>query len=122
MFYDEPVNTATWKTWRETLGMTAQQVAEELGVNLRTAQRWEATNDPPAFAVEWLDGYRLAMLDRIRTVVQDKGPVRLVRYRTEASARAAGEPLPLSMHAALIGLTAAALEESRREYVIDWDV
>ena len=73
------VNTATWKTLRETLGMTAQQVSDALGVNLRTAQRWEGSNDPPASAAEWIEGIRREYGRRIDAMVEDTrqqdGPV-----------------------------------------------
>lgn len=120
----EGVNTATWKTLRETLGMTAQQVSDELGVNLRTAQRWEGRNDPPAFAAEWIEGIWREYGRRIDAMVEDArqqdGPVKLRRYRTSEQARAAGEALPVEMHAALVGLALEALRGEGIDAAVDW--
>lgn len=118
------VNTATWKTLRETLGMTAQQVSDALGVNLRTAQRWEGSNDPPAFAVEWIERIWREYGRRIDAMVEDArqqgGPVTLRRYRTSELAQAAGEALPVEMHAALVGLALEALRGEGIDATVDW--
>lgn len=118
------VNTATWKTLRETLGMTAQQVSDALGVNLRTAQRWEGSNDPPASAAEWIEGIRREYGRRIDAMVEDArqqgGPVILRRYRTSEQARAAGEALPVEMHAALVGLALEVLRGEGIDATVDW--
>ncbi|MFC2623733.1 MAG: helix-turn-helix domain-containing protein [Propionibacterium acidifaciens] len=120
----EDVNSATWKTLRETLGMTAQQIADALGVNLRTAQRWEGRNDPPAFAAEWIEGIWREYGRRIDVIVegarQQDGPVILRRYRTSAQAQAAGEALPVEMHAALVGLALEALRGEGIDATVDW--
>ena len=102
------MSCAQFKTLRESLGVTTQWVADAVQVNLRTAQRWEATLTPPDDAVmlleHWLAVFHRQMgtlLDELRTFEDEHGypdTLEMVRYRTLQSAQRAGNDWPEEMH------------------------
>lgn len=114
------MSPAELKTLRESLGLTAQWLADAVGVRLRTVQYWEAGRQKaPADVAELLRGmderYERASTEAVR-LVQDRmvamgGPPEVVdlwRYR-KAEDLWADRPdmhgLPVTSHAALLART-----------------
>ena len=50
------MESSEFRVLRIALGLSAQDVANACYVNVRTAQRWETVNKPPADAAEWISG------------------------------------------------------------------
>lgn len=48
------MESSKFRVMRIALGLSAQDVANACDVNVRTAQRWETVNKPPADAAEWI--------------------------------------------------------------------
>lgn len=120
-----------YKVLRKTLGMTSEWVAKQCGVNLRTAQRWEASITPPRDAIEllefWAKRFRqyLEMVERnLNTLTEEHGEpraVNLTRYRTDESLRVAHPGAWInSMHDAAIGHIALSLQERYTINIVDW--
>lgn len=107
---------AELRTLRDSLGLSAEQVAQLAGVRGRTVQRWEVDEWPVpqdvAGALQRLDAQLeqavLAAVDGLQAAQADAGAptdVVLVRYRTEADLaryRPDMAALPASVHGALI--------------------
>lgn len=82
---------ADFRAMRETLGLTRQDVADAMGVSLRSVKRWEdpAEENPPSQAAwEWLhdlDEMRMKMIQQALYAVEQSGAgtVRLTYYRTQ---------------------------------------
>ncbi len=107
---------AEFKTIRESLGLTAQWIADQAGVKLRTAQYWEAGRMAvPEDVAKMLDNID-KMLDStvsqalafIDITAKDHGApseIYLVRYRSDADLwrfRPDMKPLPTTTHAAML--------------------
>lgn len=111
------MSPAELKTIRESLSLTAQWLADHVGVKLRTVQYWEAGRAPvPDDVAELLlqidaqfaeaTRHALAVVDE-QTAKQGQPPetVRLYRYRDDAAlweARPDMRGLPVTAHAALL--------------------
>lgn len=110
------MKAATVRTLRELVGLTCQEVADHAGVNIRTAQRWEAVavddSTIPADVTDWLWGladWINDTADRVVEAVEDQidehgepEAVDLARYVNAASARQAGITVPVGTHSAAI--------------------
>lgn len=111
---------ATFKSLREGLGLTSQDVADQAGVNLRTAQRWESTHEPPSDVQEWVINLterftdtREMVMDAAQEALESVGddtPIMLTRFRTKESyLRAHPDGLPHTVHSALISSLAVEI-------------
>lgn len=122
------MDSAQFKTMRETLGFTSQDVADAMAVNERTARRWEITVAPPDDAVEWVKTEwrktllqvreSLDYLDEMGEQYGESGSVRLTRYVSNGHASRAGIGIPVRRHSAIIGLIAFALSLDGRDFEI----
>lgn len=88
---------------RTSMGLTSQDVADACDVNIRTAQRWETTHQPPLDAGVWLQDKWVRFAGCIDQAMQiaekaeEEGkPISLTNVVT-------GEGLSRSEHTALIG-------------------
>ena len=55
---------------RTSMGLTSQEVANACDVNIRTAQRWETTHQPPLDAGVWLQDRWVQFADYIDQALQ----------------------------------------------------
>lgn len=82
------VTPAELKTLRQSLGLSAADVATAVGASLRTVRYWESLpHEPPADVASYLHGLRdhtLAVIDAIVTENTGQAPVTLLRYATAA--------------------------------------
>ncbi len=113
------MNSAEFKTIRESLGVSIRWFGELMGVKLRAAQYWESTRPPPPAAVQQLLSIDNAMnnivQDDLLTVLKGKSnpedypsEVVLVRYRSDDELwRYIKDikPLPASAHAQILSRT-----------------
>ncbi len=122
---------AELKTLRESLGLSAQWVADQSGVRLRTVQYWEAGRMPVpedvAALLSRIDAqYERAVseaLAAINEAPEKPAEVVLVRYRSDADLwrfRPDMEPLPASSHAALLSRLRRALWTAGVPSVIEY--
>lgn len=122
---------AELKTLRESLGISAQWVADQAGVRLRTVQYWEAGKMPVPEDVAALltridEQYERAVgaaLAALKEAPQQPTEVVLLRYRTDADLwrfRPDMEPLPSSSHAALLSRVRRALWTAGMPSVIEY--
>lgn len=88
---------------RTSMGLTSQDVANACDVNIRTAQRWETTHQPPLDAGVWLQDKWVRFADCIDQALQ-------IAEQAEAEGRpivltdvVTGEGLSRSEHTALMG-------------------
>ena len=89
---------ADFRAMRETLGLTRQDVADAMGVSLRSVKRWEdpAEENPPSEdAWEWLydlDEKRFEAVRQALCAVEQSGAgtVQLTYYRTQSQYDAVG--------------------------------
>lgn len=104
---------AELKTLRESLGLSAQWVADQAGVRLRTVQYWEAGRMPVPDDVANLltsidrqyDQAVAITMESIEEAPDKPADVVLVRYRADADLwrfRPDMQPLPSSSHAMLL--------------------
>ncbi|WP_455233086.1 helix-turn-helix domain-containing protein [Geopseudomonas aromaticivorans] len=135
---------AELKTLRESLGLTAQWVADQAGVRLRTVQYWEAGRAAvPEDVARLIEGVEAkidaAVAQAVEIVEEHRAQhgelppeVLLRRYRSEEYLwrhRPDFQPLPLSAHGALLARVRQALRargipvrityEDEREY-LEW--
>lgn len=113
------MDPALFKTLREALGLTPHKVAQRLGVNIRTAQRWETTNTPTPEAVAFIVQRWATYTARVNQVMdymdkmhEEQGeypPLTMTRYRTDKQAAQAGEDMTAKEHGALLGHMVMAL-------------
>lgn len=82
------MNPAKFHLMRTHLGLTTQDIAESLGVHLRTVQRWESTHNPPEKAAEWITD----KWDRARRDVDD-----VIAFIDEQQAQQNGPPQALDL-------------------------
>lgn len=118
------MNPATFKSLREAIGLSAQDVADLSGVALRTAQRWETSHEPPADAIAGL----LDLVERFNDTldltleaVEDEtgAPVDIVRYVNEASyLRAHPDGLPWRVHSQIVSTAVLLLSGEGREVTV----
>ena len=129
------MSPAELKTIRESLGLTAQWLADRSGVKLRTVQYWEAGRSrvPEDVAelilridAQFTESTRqaLAVVDE-QTAKQGHPPetVRLYRYRDDAAlwaARPDMHGLPVTAHAALLARVRLALLARGQDVVIEY--
>ena len=81
--HDHPRTKAEFRAMRETLGLTHQRLADDLGVKVLSVKRWESPKYPqqaPAYAWELLDMLMAvqdsavqAALDQVRLVADEQG-------------------------------------------------
>lgn len=117
------MTSAELKTLRESLGLTAQWLANNAGVRLRTLQYWESGRVPvPADVADLLVALDLRYtcaaqqaVDVAQQITHEHGKpetVALFRYKDEASLwadRPDMQGLPLAAHAALLARTRLSL-------------
>jgi len=115
---------AEFKTMRESLGLTAQWIADNAGVKLRTAQYWEAGRMAvPADVASMLESidkmlnFSVAQaIEHIDDMSSQHGApadVALVRYRTDADLwrfRPDMRPFPTTTHAEMLSRLRRALD------------
>lgn len=118
---------AKFRLMRSFLGITAQDVADAMGVQIRTAHRWDSTHTPPADACEWLQskwdsarGRVEDALDGIEDMAAGRGEpeaLNLSIYRTARSTRAAGLTATPAEHMAVNAMIAF---ESGLDFTVDF--
>ncbi|QRJ57440.1 hypothetical protein [Corynebacterium macginleyi] len=109
---------AEFRVLRNSLGLTAQDVASASEVALRTAQRWEVSQEPPADVQAWLLDKWALVADRVGDVIDlaERGePIRLISYRDDATAFER-QGMSANEHAALLGHICMALEQCDFDY------
>lgn len=122
---------AELKTMRESLGLSAQWVADQAGVRLRTVQYWEAGRMPVpedvAALLSRIDAqYERAVneaLAALKDAPEKPAEAVLVRYRTDTDLwrfRQDMEPLPASSHATLLSRVRRALWAAGVPSVIEY--
>lgn len=125
------MNCAEFKTIRETLGLTVQTVADELGVDKRTATKWELDTQPSAKAVTWiLSKWQIRMeqlqrvLDQLAAFEDEYGEpdtVELTRYASRVSAERSGVTLDeLNATASTVGQIALLCELFDYPWSVKW--
>ncbi len=111
---------AEFKTLRESLGLSAQWLADRAGVALRTVQYWEAGRraripaDVCAILTEIDDKFERAVALALEIYIKSGAPpkVTLLRYSSDADLwryRPDMAGLPAAAHAALLARTRRAL-------------
>lgn len=111
---------AEFRVLRKTLGLTAQDIADRFEVNLRTAQRWEATHNPPLDVAEWIEDRVGFYADRVADVLDiadESGSARLLKYRDDAAC-VERTGLSVSEHDALLGHICIALTAADMQFEI----
>lgn len=104
------ITCAGWRTMRETMGLTAEDVADELHVNVRTAQRWETMVTPPPFAAEWMTAQWRRFIEAIERIV-NPAPEHLVLTRSRQDS---------ATRAAVLGAAIVTRELDGEDWKIDW--
>lgn len=120
---------ATFKAERESLGLTQNDIAEELGVRLLSVKRWENPEKPytpPEAAWDYLEEVGEKM---VRTVdeavsavldsVPEGGNVQLTYYRDQEQYDAFGRDEG-SVHVANANARRVAIELRRLGYTVGW--
>lgn len=79
------MNAATLKTWRESVGLSATNLADLLGVETRSVSRWEAETSPipPGILakIAELDTRINLALSELESRIRGTRPMVLYRYR-----------------------------------------
>lgn len=122
---DKILPPLTFRTIRNALGLTPQDVADACSVNVRTAQRWESTKTAPMDAQMWLQDKWGNLLNYIEEVVEAADnawlttlqPVVLFAYLNEEKCQAK-HGMSVAQHQALLGHIGVALDMEE----IPWDV
>ena len=116
---------AEFRIKRRALGLTYQDVAAACDVTERTAQRWEATHEPPADACVWLEGKWTSVARAVDQAMQlaeevEPEPVTLIAYRRDKDAQN-HQSMTAREHAALLGHVTMLLTLGDFDYqVIDY--
>lgn len=127
------MNSATAKTVREACGLTHQDIADALDLNVRTVQRWEAyrwDDDIPDYAevfyldcLDWLTTTVATVVDSVLDEAEASGDPRVVnlsRYVNEESARRAGFTRPVGLHSAAAAMILAHLYDAGIQCHVDY--
>ena len=98
---------AEFRTKRRTLGLTILDVSHACDVAERTAQRWEATHEPPVDACVWLEEKwttAASAVDRAMQLAEEMEPepVTLIAYRRDKDAQER-QGMTAREHSALLG-------------------
>lgn len=121
------MNTATFRTLCETMGIEQSWVAEELDVGVRSVRRWCSPRETyvPKFAEEWIlewwehyQGLVGLEVARIRAV---GAPAVLTRFDSGEGDESFGLMPTLSMHEALLGLALLVAASEDLDVEIEWD-
>lgn len=121
------MNTATFRTLCETMGIEQGWVAEELDVGIRSVRRWCSPRETyvPEFAeawiLDWWDRYQDLVAAEVSRILAAGEPATLTRFETVEDLEAGGLVPTLSMHEALLGLVLAALESEDLDLAIEWN-
>lgn len=135
------MNTATFRTYLELLGLEHEWIANRLGVNVRSVERWCAPakpgkreHTPPKMAADFI----LALVDKLTRYVDEAvdgvqayrdefgdapESMDLRRYVTAQSFRIgemAGAGFPHGFHNAVLRQIALALHEEGYRVDVDW--
>jgi hypothetical protein len=125
---------AEFKTIRESLGLTAQWIADQAYVQLRTAQYWEAGRTAvPADVANMLHGIdkkleatvaqAVARIDELTKHHGAPAKITLLRYRSNADLwrfRPDMQPLPATTHAAMLSRLSRVLWSRNIPFVIEF--
>lgn len=116
------MNPLEFDTLRSSMGFTHTVLADHFRVSLRTAQRWCATQEPPAGVASELLATWGDWADRIGEVLEaaeamNNDQVLLFAYRDELECQTY-TGLNLAQHRALIGHTCMALTAEDH----DWEI
>lgn len=128
------MNSATFKTYRETLGLEVKDLAAWMGVDRKTVQRWEnpQAGDVPAWAARKMLGRWDRLIFSISSALeyldqqeQEQGSapstVEMQRFKTDTSCqRVNGLGTDAKRHAISVGIIAAALQAEGYETRLDW--
>lgn len=121
------MNPATFKTWRELLGYTQEQISGLAKVDLRTAQRWEARINPPVEVWEALENEFEEWTAQVEFMLEelegfDSHEVTLTRYLNADSFNRAmpDSTIPWTVHNAKIGYFMARLEDAGHVVTVDF--
>lgn len=123
------MNTATFRTMIEMMGMEQAWIADQLGVTERSVRRWASPNNniPVPFGIEdwvneWWDRFGALCENAIGGALElrEGHGSELARYASRDSIKKAGVDMPLSMHSALIGLIAFMLSGEGLDFRVSW--
>lgn len=103
------MNAETFRIKRTIIGLDPEDVAQRMGINLRTVQRWDAGQNPiPDFAANWLESRWQAFISTVADCVINATPKAEVAgapveeleasvavYRSRSSLARAGSTLTL---------------------------
>lgn len=120
---------ATFKAERESLGLTQNDIAEELGVRILAVKRWEnprKPNTPPEAAWDFLEEVGEKMVRTVDEAVSavlenapEGGSVQLTYYRDQEQYDAFGRDAG-SVHVANANARRVAIELRRLGYTVGW--
>ncbi len=119
---DERMTAAEFRVVREYLGLTTRWLADRLGVQERTVQRWEAGASPipdgVRLAIEQLEADTAQYVDQAVQALLDLPDPGLLTYRSDADYHQhhPEQPWPASWHRA----TVARVAERVPALVIDY--
>lgn len=121
----DPRQPAHFRTMRETLGISRQDLARILDVAVTSARDWDLRSTAPDAAWDILDR-QAARVDQVLDDVLDSlddgstGPVSLTVYRSDEAAVRAGVRMPASWHRACIGHVALELMAQGHEVEVSY--
>lgn len=119
---------AEFRLKRRTLGLSIEETAERLGVNLRSMRRWENGEwEVPENAITFIDGLwqdkveaANVVLDKLEAQGKDPEPITLRLYRTHKGHYEADPGQTWGEHASAIGIIAVALELHGYQFTVEY--
>ena len=122
----DPRSPAQLRVLMDVCGITAEDMATQLGVSRRSVRRWRHMAPAPADAWAIVDAQVAWMLDTVEAVIDEldeldeaeDAPVHLSVYADDVSASSAGVTMGTRWHAAAIGVLAIVLQLDGRDVTI----
>lgn len=123
------MNTATFRTLCETMGIEQGWIAEILDVGVRSVRRWCSPRETyvPEFAADWIsdwwDRYQVLVGAEVARIRGAGASATWTRFESDLEVEADGLVPTLSMHEALLGLVLADLarEDLDLDLAIEWN-
>ncbi|MDH5217470.1 MAG: DUF1870 family protein [Gammaproteobacteria bacterium] len=118
------LNAAELKTIRESLGLTSQWLADQVGVRLRTVQYWESgRNSVPQDVEELLQNIDASINQSVSETLKlvsekEANDLVLIRYKNDEDLwhyRPDMKPLPATCHASMLSRILLKLKEKNIE-------
>lgn len=126
----DPRPPAQFRCLRTVLGISRRDLADRLGVHIRSVRAWDFTTTAPDAAwsildaqVEWVTKTVEAVEDELENVEREYGAperVDLTAYVNDESAARAGIDMPANWHTATIGLLTVLLSRDGYDVVVDY--